>query len=84
MEHSEDKIKDRTIELEQKKELAEKLNRDLQENFQTLELFYEALQVKISKHKTPFVKYNTSTIMQTVDITRSIQTVSLSESIKPN
>jgi PAS domain S-box-containing protein len=42
----EDKIKERTIELERKNALTEKLNRDLQENFQTLELFYEALQVK--------------------------------------
>lgn len=45
-ENLENKVRDRTLELERKNQLAEKLNRDLQENFETLELFYEALQVK--------------------------------------
>jgi PAS domain S-box-containing protein len=42
----EDKINERTAELERKNLLAEKLNKDIHENFKTLELFYEALQIK--------------------------------------
>jgi PAS domain S-box-containing protein len=42
----EEKIGERTLELARKNQLTEKLNRDLQENFHTLELFFEALQVK--------------------------------------
>lgn len=40
------KVLERTQELEKKSTLAEKLNRDLNENFHTLELFYKALQIK--------------------------------------
>lgn len=45
------KVHERTIELEKKGQLAEKLNRDLQENFQELRSFYEALYLSNTKDK---------------------------------
>lgn len=45
----ETKVRDRTAELERKTYLAEKLSRDLQDNFQQLEAFYEALQMRSSR-----------------------------------
>ncbi|WP_133259589.1 sensor histidine kinase [Pseudochryseolinea flava] len=42
----EHKVYERTQELEKKSTLAEKLNRDLHDNFHTLELFYKAIQIK--------------------------------------
>jgi len=39
----EENVQQRTIELERKSNLAEKLNRDLQENFEELQAFYETL-----------------------------------------
>jgi PAS domain S-box-containing protein len=44
--HLEEKVRERTLALQQKHELAEKLNADLQNNFETLESFYRTLQVK--------------------------------------
>lgn len=41
--HLEENVQERTIELERKSNLAEKLNRDLQENFEELQSFYETL-----------------------------------------
>ena len=41
--HLEENVQERTAELERKSNLAEKLNRDLQENFEELQSFYEAL-----------------------------------------
>ncbi|MBL0741253.1 CHASE3 domain-containing protein [Chryseolinea lacunae] len=40
----EQKVHDRTLELEKKNHLTEKLNKDIQENFEELESFYDALQ----------------------------------------
>ena len=42
----EEKVKERTLALQKKKALAEKLNEDLKKNFETLESFYKALQIK--------------------------------------
>ena len=39
----EENVQERTIELERKSNLAEKLNRDLQDNFEELQAFYETL-----------------------------------------
>lgn len=41
--HLEENVQDRTLELERKSHLAEKLNRDLQDNFEELQSFYETL-----------------------------------------
>ncbi|MGC3944982.1 MAG: CHASE3 domain-containing protein [Chryseolinea sp.] len=41
--HLEENVQERTMELERKSNLAEKLNRDLQDNFEELQSFYEAL-----------------------------------------
>jgi len=41
--HLEENVQERTIELERKSNLAEKLNRDLQDNFEELQSFYETL-----------------------------------------
>jgi PAS domain S-box-containing protein len=43
------KVHERTIELEKKSQLAEKLNRDLQDNFEELQAFYEALYLSNEK-----------------------------------
>ncbi|HTF17949.1 MAG TPA: CHASE3 domain-containing protein [Chryseolinea sp.] len=45
----EDNVQERTIELERKSNLAEKLNRDLQDNFEELQSFYETLH-STNKH----------------------------------
>src|SRR5688572_24659312 len=39
------KVHERTVELEKKSQLTEKLNRDLQDNFEELQSFYEALHI---------------------------------------
>jgi PAS domain S-box-containing protein len=44
--HLEEKVRERTLALQQKHEFAEKLNQDLKNNFETLESFYRTLQVK--------------------------------------
>mgnify|MGYP005811422805 CR=1 FL=1 len=41
--HLEENVQERTLELERKSNLAEKLNRDLHENFEELQSFYETL-----------------------------------------
>jgi len=41
--HLEENVQERTLELERKSNLAEKLNRDLQDNFEELQSFYETL-----------------------------------------
>lgn len=41
--HLEENVQERTVELERKSNLAEKLNRDLQDNFEELQSFYETL-----------------------------------------
>ena len=43
------KVHERTLELEKKGHLTEKLNRDLQENFAELQSFYEALHISNAK-----------------------------------
>jgi PAS domain S-box-containing protein len=43
------KVHERTVELEKKGSLTEKLNRDLQENFEELQSFYEALHISNAK-----------------------------------
>lgn len=43
------KVHERTVELEKKSQLTEKLNRDLQDNFEELQAFYEALHISSSK-----------------------------------
>jgi PAS domain S-box-containing protein len=43
------KVHERTIELEKKRQLTEKLNKDLQENFEELRSFYEALHISNAK-----------------------------------
>lgn len=43
------KVHERTVELEKKGHLTEKLNRDLQENFAELQSFYEALHISNAK-----------------------------------
>lgn len=43
------KVHDRTVELEKKGSLTEKLNKDLQENFEELQSFYEALHISNAK-----------------------------------
>lgn len=45
----EEKVRERTLELQKKHALAEKLNRDLKENFNTLESFYKTLQIQNTK-----------------------------------
>ncbi|HEX6893196.1 MAG TPA: PAS domain-containing sensor histidine kinase, partial [Chryseolinea sp.] len=43
------KVHERTVELEKKGQLTEKLNRDLQDNFEELQSFYEALHISNEK-----------------------------------
>ncbi|HMG89683.1 MAG TPA: CHASE3 domain-containing protein [Chryseolinea sp.] len=43
------KVHERTVELEKKSQLTDKLNRDLQDNFEELQSFYEALHVSNEK-----------------------------------
>ncbi|HEY3401865.1 MAG TPA: CHASE3 domain-containing protein [Ohtaekwangia sp.] len=45
----EEKVQERTLELERKNELNEKLNHDLRENFEELESFYEILQHRFER-----------------------------------